>query len=216
MASHESSLPDRLLRGTESSATDLDRMFRDKLCELVKRQMSRRYQQREGPEDVVQDVLMTFFRRNANGEFHFEDTGAVWGLLQRIAHCKILKHVAHHEAQCRNPDREEYCEVEEVATDDLSGQRAQLLGDALEAALSGGITLEPEIYRLQLHGYTIDEIVKIALRSLPSPYPEILQLRLQGKNDREIAETLGCGQQAVGYRVKRIEERLKRHLRPDS
>ena len=48
-------------------------------------------QQREDPEDVVQTVLRTYFRRAALGEFQIADSSDLWALLAKITRRKILK-----------------------------------------------------------------------------------------------------------------------------
>jgi len=206
----------RVLAGTESAAGDLDRRFRQRLCALVEREMNERFRRREDPEDIVQSVFRTFFRRAAKGEFQVEHSGALWRLLQQITRRKILKHSEYHLRDKRTPERERY-EMDDLLADKPPGAReARLLGDVLEAVLARLEPLEPEVLRLQLFGYRIAEIVEIVIEGLESPYPEILQLRLQGQTETQIADKLGCGREAVRYRLKRIQERLRSMLSQDS
>ena len=58
---------------------------------------------------------------------------------------------------------------------------------------------------------SVAEIIDTVLSRLESPFPEILQLRLQGRTEHEIAAELGCGREAVRYRLRRICDEL-RHL----
>lgn len=201
-------LPQRVLAGTESAAGELNRLFRQRLCALVRQELNARYRSREDPEDLIQSVFRTFFRRASLGEFHFEHDGALWSVLQRITRRKILKRAEYHGAQARDVSKEERF-AEFVADKEPAAAQARMLGDALECALKGLEPLEPEIFRLQLHGYTIAEIIDAILAGLESPYPEILQLRLQGHTESQIAASLGCGRAAVRYRLKRICERLQ-------
>ncbi|MEM8681000.1 MAG: ECF-type sigma factor [Planctomycetota bacterium] len=202
----------RATAGTESVAVQLDHAFRDRLCALVEREMNARYRQREDPEDVVQSALRTYFRRASRGEFQFDHEGALWNLLQKLTRRKILKHVAYHAADKRCLNKEEAHPTQDLPDDDTGGARARVVGDALEVVLAGMAPLEPEIYRLQLFGYSISEIVEIVLEGLDAPYPLILQLRLQGNTESEIAQQLGCGREAIRYKLRRIQQRLSRLL----
>ena len=203
---------EKLAAGTESAAYELDCRYRSRLCALVAREMDRRFRRREDPEDVVQSVCRTFFRRAAKGEFQVENLDCLWALLKKITRRKILKHVAKHRAKGRDIDKEEYADDAQLPGRAPTMQEARLLGDVLEIVLAGLEPPEPEILRLQLYGYTIAEILEIVLGGLDSPYPEILQLRLQGHTETQIATTLGCGREAVRYKLKRLRERLSKML----
>lgn len=140
----------------------------------------------------------------------------MWRLLQKIARRKILKHIEYHLRDKRTPERERY-EMDDLLADKPPGAgEARLLGDVLEAVLARLDPLEPEVLRLQLFGYRIAEIVEIVIEGLDSPYPEILYLRLQGQTETQIADKLGCGREAVRYKLRRIQQRLAKMLSGDS
>jgi RNA polymerase sigma-70 factor (ECF subfamily) len=198
---------------SRTATEELDRLFRQRLCALVEREMNARYRRREDPEDVVQSVFRTFFRRAALGQYHVAHNGAMWKLLEQITRRKILKHVEYHRAKKRDVAQElplpddaphEYAE---------SAADARLLGNALECVLRGLDSPEPEVYRLQLHGYTVAEILETVLNGLDTSYVEILALRLQGHTEDDIAAQVGCGREAVRYRLKRLVQRLRFLLR---
>jgi RNA polymerase sigma-70 factor (ECF subfamily) len=201
---------------SESAASELDRRYRDRLCALVEREMNIRYRRREDPEDVVQSVFRTFFRRASQGEFRFDNQAGLWSLLQRITRCKILNHIQFHHADIRDVAREQPCDGLAVADEEGAGPAAWLLGETLEAVLNGMDPQESAVFRLQLFGLTIGEIVQTVLADLSPPFPEILQLRLQGCSEREIAQRIGCGREAVRYRLKRLRLRLNALLQDQS
>ncbi len=209
------SLPDRIVEGADSAWLDVDRAFRQRLCGLVEREMNKRYQSREDAEDIVQSVFRTFFRRATEGEFQFEHVGALWKLLQTLARRKILKHVEYHEAEKRSPGKEQAFEGDLPEQRAPTAREAQLLGDALDLVLQNVSQTEASIFRLQLNGYQIWEIVTRILENLEPPYPEILALRLQGHTEQQIAEKLGIGREAVRYKLRRIQERLAKLLGDD-
>jgi len=59
------------------------------------------------------------------------------------------------------------------------------------------------------------DLIEASLSGLDSPYPEILCLRLEGHTEGEIAQCLGCGRQAVHYKLERIGQRIDGLLRED-
>jgi RNA polymerase sigma-70 factor, ECF subfamily len=191
----------------DSLAERLDHMFRERLCRLVEREMNARYRCREDAEDVVQSVFRTFFCQAASGKFEFHHQGALWNLLRKLARHKILKHIRYQQAQSRDP-RHECPLLEDCPAEGPTDVQACMLGDALEVVLSGLEPPEPELFALQLHGYSIGEICELVLRGLAPPYPQVLQLRLQGESESQIASRLECGREAVRYRLRRIRERL--------
>jgi RNA polymerase sigma-70 factor (ECF subfamily) len=213
---HTASLLSRAARATESAAHEIDGDYRRRLCALVEREMNARYRRREDPEDVVQSVFRTFFRRASEGEVQFENPDGLWNLLRQIACHKVVNHARFHQAQIRDVSREEPCDQQVLCSPVPAEPAARLLGDALEAVLKGLEPHESEIYRLQLYGLSVGEIVEAVLRGLPAPYPQILQLRLQGNTERQIAEQMQCGREAVRYRLKRLRQRLSFLLQEQS
>ena len=87
--------------------------------------MNRRYRRREDPEDVVQSVFRTFFRRDSRGEYEIDNDEALWGLLRHIVRLKILTHVEYHEAKKRNPDEKSAADVTAVPQSHPSEAEAQ-------------------------------------------------------------------------------------------
>ena len=205
-------LHERAAAGTESVAWELDHQFRDRLCGMVDREMNEIYKRRQDPEDVVQSVFLSFYRRAANGEYRFEHTGALWNLLKRIARNKIIKRRDKDRAAKRDITREADVEEARLPAQPFTVAQAHLFGEALEAALKGMCSPAPEIFQLQLYGYTVAEVIEKVLGGLASPYPEILAKRLQGKSEREIAEEIGSTREAVRYKLNRIRERLSQML----
>jgi len=198
--------------GTDSSAEELDRQYRQQLCRLVEHEMNQRYRRREDPEDVVQSVFRTFFRHAAQGKFHIENSAALWGLLRRITRRKILKHVEHFEAEKRNPRREEYGEADQLVGPRAETPEAGLLGEVLENVLDGLEPIDSGILRALLFGCSIAEVVEKIVSDLEPIYCRVLALRLQGLTETEVSNELGIGREAVRYRLRRICERLPKLL----
>ena len=110
---HQATIASRLTADADL-AFEFDGQYRERLCHLVAREMDRRFRSKEDPEDVVQSAFRTFFRRNAQGEFHVDSSVDLWRLLETITRRKILKHVEKLGAGKRSPKREEYAEGDEL------------------------------------------------------------------------------------------------------
>jgi RNA polymerase sigma factor (sigma-70 family) len=201
---------------TQSYANDLDRRYRTRLCALVAREMNSKYSPKEDPEDVVQSALRTFFRRKSKGEFQVDDPDELWKVLRTITHRKMLKHIEYHRSQKRSIEKETNAPADSLPAQELSADMARLLGDTLEAVLDKQNPLDSKIYRLQLNGWPIGELVDVILGNLEYPYPEILHRRLQGERQVEIADALDLTRSSVKYRLDRIVNRLQKLLADSS
>ena len=178
----KSSAVSRLEAATESAASELDEQYRARLCQLVEREMNRRFRRKEDPEDVVQSAFRTFYRRNAQGEFHIDSSVDLWRLLETIARRKILKHVEKLGAGKRDPEREEYPEGDALRGRDPTPEEAAMAADLLETALAG----------------------------LDETYVQVLHMRLQNCTEEEIAAKLGCTRSFVRTKLDRVRDRLER------
>jgi RNA polymerase sigma factor (sigma-70 family) len=164
------------------AASELDERYRAKLCQLVEREMNRRFRRREDPEDVVQSAFRTFYRRNAKGEFHIDSSVDLWRLLETITRHKMLKHVEKLGAGKRNPKREEYPEGDDLRGRVPSPEEAAIAADLMEKALTG----------------------------LDETYVDVLHMRLQKYTEEEIAAELDCTRAFVRTKLNRIRDRLQK------
>ena len=200
----------------DSFAKEVEQRFRARLCALVRREIKGRFREREDPEDLVQSTFRSFFRRTRGGFSDPVDSADVWFLLQAIARKKVLKHIEYHTAAKRDPSRELPIEWDSLPDAPALDATAPLLGDALETVVNGLTPPDSCLLRLQVHGYRIEEVLQVVLLNLVSPYPEILQLRLQGYTEWQISQRLKCGREAVRYRLRRIVQRLNALLEDNS
>jgi RNA polymerase sigma-70 factor, ECF subfamily len=178
----KTNLASRLGAATDSAAAEVDEQFRSRLCQLVEREMNRRFRRREDPEDVVQSAFRTFYRRNAQGEFHIDSSGDLWRLLETITRHKILKHVEKLGAAKRNPNREEYPEGDNLPGKAPTPDEAAIAADLIENALAG----------------------------LDESDVAVFSLRLASHTEEEIAARLNCTRALVHGKLERIRERLER------
>jgi RNA polymerase sigma factor (sigma-70 family) len=179
---------DRLLvelwrAGDEHAARQLFDCYVERLVALARRRLSQRLASRVDPEDIVQSVFRTFFGRVKAGQFHVEHQDDLCKLLVRITVHKTLRQVEFHKAAKRDvtaeagQDDEPQERLRELLTREPSPDAAAVFLDQLEHFLSG---LKPQ-------------------------ERQILELRLQGYSNEEIAEKLGT----YDRKVRRILERIR-------
>jgi len=182
-------LPRRLLSGNDSGAWDVFDRFFEKLRRLVEQRMSRRLKRHEDSEDIVMSAFESFFRGVDEQRFRIDDSGALWMLLRTITLHKLFTHEDAAKAKKRGGDNhQEYRDMAGLAGRDPTPSDAAIVLDLVEEVLGG---LEPA-------------------------YGEVLRLRLTGCTEHEIAKEMGCGREAVRYKLRRVRERLEHVLNRDS
>ena len=72
------------------------------LLGMAHAQLPERLRKRFDPEDVVQSVYRSFFRRLQEGEFTFDDSHDVWRLLATMTYCKARNLVKFHQRHRRD------------------------------------------------------------------------------------------------------------------
>ncbi|MCG8584873.1 MAG: hypothetical protein MI757_09200 [Pirellulales bacterium] len=206
----------RLIQGLaahgETAFFELDKRFRERLCQRVRAKMNEKYLRREAPEDVVQSVFRTYFRRNAEGGYDLKSVDDLWNLLRAITRLKILKHVEYHKAASRDIDREVYEYDGSHAVRNPTSDERLLAGVLLDILTDSRASSDSptEVYWLQLHGLEISEIAKRILDDLDSTYRDTLQHWLLGSTVSETADEMGMGYDQVKLRRKRLRERMAR------
>ncbi len=177
---------DRLM--SEIRKGDLDgagellvRQFAARLAALAAAKIGARLAKRVGPEDVVQSVYRTFFRRLDDGLVELRDWESLWGLLARIAVCRICRHAEHHAAARRSQDREAALAEDVPAFDREPKPEEVLIAEELHADL---------------------------LATMPEKYRSIAARILEGDTHEEIARGLGTSISTVERVHRRARERL--------
>jgi RNA polymerase sigma factor (sigma-70 family) len=148
----------RLNDGTSSAVEQAVNRYRDKLCELVAREMGTRLAARESPEDPVQSALASFCRGVKEQRFRIDHSGALWRLLETITRHKMLSHIKTQEADKRNAAHEAGPAGDWIPGSEPSPEDAAQVADLIEQAIDGLKPPDPEIFRLHLEGFTRAEI----------------------------------------------------------
>lgn len=181
-ASHAESLP----ADPRSAAEQLFARYAQRLYRLAEQHLSHKLAGRVDGEDVVQSVFRTFFRRQAAGEFRCDSSGQLWRLLVKITILKARAKARHHTASMRDVRLEAPATIEpwvaESVARDPGPDEAAALVDQIETLLDG----------------------------LPPLYCRLLEMRLEGREVREIAGELEVSRQTVYRALKLLQGRLLR------
>jgi len=164
----DQSLLRRFRSGEQDAATALYVRYSHRLQALAKRQTGDDLAARFDPEDVVQSVFRTFFRRAAAGYYDVPPGDELWRLLLVLALHKVRDLAVHHRAKKRDVGKT--CTVDESR--DLNPHLAsedQVAYDGLRMVVAEVIRELPasnqRIIELRIEGHTIAEIAKQTERS---------------------------------------------------
>jgi RNA polymerase sigma-70 factor, ECF subfamily len=157
--------------------------FAERLLALARKRLSPVLASRVDPEDIVQSVFRTFFGRIKDGRLRVDDPEDVCKLLMRITVHKTLRQVAYHKAAKRNP-----------CLETGHGEQAQ---EQLVALLAREPTPEAVV--------VFEDQLQHFLKELRPEERQIIELRMQGYTNEEIAARLGI----YDRKIRRVMERLR-------
>ena len=163
----------RWRNGEENAATELYSRYFQQLLVLVNRNLSSRFSAQVDPEDVLQSVFRSVFRRTRDGAFAFQDDSELWKLLVTVALNKVRNRVRYFQRKKRDGGPGFETELD-------SNQGHWLCEDpsAAEAA-------------------AFSELMESVLRRLDVEDREALRLRLEGFSQQEIAAQLNVTERTV-------------------
>ena len=174
----------RVLDGEDAAAEAVFAKYAEQLARLAEQNLSPRVARRVDGADVVQSVFRTFFHRAERGDFQIRSSAELWKLLVQITLNKSRQQGRRNSAGLRDVRRE---------TDD-SGLLPALADDQPS----------PEDALL------LNELIEQALQKLPASqqtlYRKLMELKLAGYSNKEIAEQLDVVRRTVERMLKRLEE----------
>ncbi len=179
----ENALVELWRQGDQNAARAIVDRYVDRLVTLARRRLSQRLASRVDPEDIVQSAFRSFFARAKEGRFVFAEQDDLCKLLVRITLHKTLRQVAFHKAAKRDPS----AETEQ-------GEHHQ---ESLLALLDGEPTPEAEVAFL-------DQLEHFFSQLRPQER-QILELRVQGHSNDEIAQKLGI----YDRKIRRVIEHVR-------
>ena len=181
----------RFRNGEEDAATAIYLRYAKRLQLLARSQSGRDLAVRVDPEDVVQSVFRTFFRRAAEGHYVIPDGDELWKLFLVIALNKVRELGEFHRAAKRDVGQTTAWERME----DHVGN-PEKLGDQAFAVL-----------RL-----TVDEL----LDELPESQRHMVVMRIEGHGVEQISQTTKRAKRSVERVLQKFRGRLSETLSEDS
>jgi len=183
----------RLADGDEAVVGQFWAEYGGRLQGLAAQHLTGRLYRREAPEDVVQSVCRTFFRRAKGGQFDLADSESLWRLLCAITLTKVREKARYHGREKRRFGREQE-----------AGPGAGRSGDPCQW-LAGREPTPDEAAEFN------DELSQL-LSGLDGEEQQLVELKLQQCNNSEIAQRLGCSERTVRRILQRVRSRLRRIL----
>ena len=177
----------KLNAGDQQAAAEIFRKFVHRLVALASRQFEDRFRSKADPEEVVQSVYESFFRRNDRSPFELSDWDSLWALLATITVRKCCDQHEFWRAAKRDVRRE-----------------AQPDPDPTAETWFEAIDREPTPFQATVLADTLEQIV----RQLEPRERKIAELTLQGYTAVEIAGLCDCSERTVARVIQRIRARM--------
>ncbi len=152
----------RFQNGEDDAATALYLRYAKRLQHLATRQSSRSLNPRFDPEDIVQSVFRTFFRRASLGHYQIPEGEELWKLLLVIALNKIRSRGEFHRAAKRDAGK-----TVPLVRGDGDGRRPnsdesafQVLRMTVEDLIADLSRWQQTIILLRIDGHDVESIAK--------------------------------------------------------
>jgi DNA-directed RNA polymerase specialized sigma24 family protein len=179
----------RLEAGDQEAAAEVFRHYAHRLIAPARKELDTRCRAMLSGSDVAQEVLNSFFQRQARDPYDVDSDSALWGLLAEITLRKCRKWNRHFAARKRGPGLVH--SLPDAAENDA----------AWEAA-SAGPTPDDAV--------VLTETVAELYRGLKPNECAICEMRLQNYHVREIAAKLNLTEETVSRKLGRIKGKLLR------
>lgn len=174
----------RLVRsGEQEAATDLYVRYSDRLLKLAKRNTNPNLATRFDPEDVVQSVFRSFFRRVSRGAYDVPPGEELWRLLLVLSLNKVRALAKYHRAQKRSVD----------ATWG-SGMNDESIGTFT--------TPDPQPQKI------LEMVVDDVLNDMPETQRRIVEQRIQGHSVAEIATATQRSRRTIERVIKKFRDTI--------
>lgn len=172
--------------GSQDAARVLLARYEVRLIALVASRLNRKYRDGIAPEDVVQSAMGSFFRvtrASASPSIKLESTASAWNILATFVRRKLARALERENAVKRGGGRTR------VSLDDLE----------TDPSTNPSVTEASELLA-EIHSM------------LNSEHSRLLELLLENKTQREIAEQLGVDERTIRRRIKSMQDIVKGQL----
>lgn len=169
-------LLEQLHQGDHDAATAIYRRYAERLLRVAERNTPNDLRPRLDPEDVVQSVFRTFFRRATDGAYLLPEGEELWRLLLVIALNKIRRLGLYHRATKRSVSSTSSLpnEAEEPRASEDS---ARILDMTIDELLAQSPEHARTMIRLRIEGREVAEIAARTQRSKRSVERALQQFR---------------------------------------
>lgn len=175
----------RWRQGDQRAADLLYGRYFEQMMRIIGAQIPAKIRGRVAPEDVAQSVFRTVFRRLRRGEFQFQDDQDIWKLLVTVALNKTRSQTSKNLAARRDVNRE--TRIGDVPIDESLSQRLQS---------------QPSISEV----LAFRETLALLFARLANDEVEVIQLRLEGYTQEEIATRLQVTTRTVRRKLTTIRQ----------
>lgn len=159
-------LLERFRSGDGDAALQLYLRYADRLLRVATKQTAHELSTRFDPEDIVQSVFRTFFRRAASGQYNAPEGDELWKLLLVMALNKVRSRAGFHRSGKRDIRKTQSMPSEQL--DEGSGSH-DVARSILYMSVEEIIQRQPEshrgIIRLRIDGLDIQAIAERERRS---------------------------------------------------
>ena len=184
----------RLRAGDQEAAAQVFHRYAHQLISLARHRLDQVITRKVDPEDVLQSVFRTFFRRHADGKFKLDGWKNVWGMLAIITVRKCAHANRHYRTQACDARKE------------LNALPAPYWA---EAGMSwDAIARDPTPADAAILAETVEQI----FAELEPRDQEILRLSLRGHNTPQISEQVQRTERTVQRVLERVRGRLERQV----
>lgn len=179
----------RLRDGESDAATELYVRYAKRLHGLARKQTSAELARRVEPEEIVQSVFRTFFRRVHTDDYRVPEGKELWGLLLVIALNKIRQAAIYHRAARRDIRRT-------ASSDELGVEHF----------------LASENGRDQTALAVLQMVIDQLIQSLPESKREMIRLRIEGHDVNEIAAQTRRSKRTIERALQEFRDSLSGSL----
>ena len=180
----DKTLADQCQKGDQQAFEAVFDRYSDRLIRVARSRISERLASRIEAEDVVQSVFRSFFGRVQENRFTFTEESDLWRLLVAITLNKLRNKVDWHTAAKRDVGME---------------QRISPTESRPSAFDIDGETPSPEAVVMFI------DMLEHFMSALRETDRKVLEFRLHGLTQEEIAAEIGCTERTV----RRILERIR-------
>ncbi len=185
----------RLEAGEEDAAAELFNRFTHRLIGLARKRLDTQVRQKNEPEDVLQSVWKSFFRRQGDGRFDFDGWDGLWALLVVITLRKCGRKIESLQTAARDilrevqpgSDADTSGNTWEAAARDPSPSEVVALTDTVDSLMRELTERERQILMMRLQGYTVPEIAAEISRTERTVFRDIERIRTQLEYARDLS-----------------------------